>query len=433
MKVAVFQGGLVLPADESIQEKPVEQLPIPKRLTIPLKQYIGTACDAKVKKGEEVKLGQMIGEGKDPNSARTHATTSGKVAEVVKRFPDGKGGYTAAVVIEPDGKDEWAEPPKQTADYLQKSPDDLMALIQQGGLVDFDIDTVPLHIKLNQAKEKSVNTVIINSIDIEPYLAARYRLLTERSQDIVSGVEIIKKILTPSSICVAVSEDASKVGSAISGDAISVASLKARFPQALEKLLIKSILNREISPGGMAFDVGAAVFSVESVLGVLDAVRDGKPVVEKAITVGGPAISNPKNLRVRLGTSIEDVVEHCGVSGTYRKVILGGPLLGIAQYNTEISITKETSGLFVQTEAELPVISTEKCFNCGMCVSVCPARVLPHVISAYCEIGDFEKAQDNYLDYCIDCGCCTYVCPAKIPLFHWIKYGKSEVAKRVEE
>ncbi len=434
MKVTSFHGGLSLPIDETIQAKPIEQVPLPEKVVIPLKQYTGVPCEAKVKKGDEVKVGQVIGDSADPNSIPTHATTSGKVADVVKKFPECKGGYVPAVVIEPDGKDEWLEPSKASEDYLQKSPEDLLNLVRQAGVADFDVDSVPLHTKLSQAREKSINTLIVNGIDIEPFLASRYRLLVERAQDIAPGAEVLKKILGTSVIYIAVTEDIPGLRSAISGDAIQIVTLEAKFPQALEKLLVKSLLNKEIPPGGVAADVGASIHDVETVLAVLDAVKDGKPVVEKIFTLAGDGVNSPKNLRARIGIPIDHIIQHGGgFIGAPGKLIIGGPLMGVAQYTTEIPATKETSGVFIQPEAELGIISTQKCINCGMCVRVCPTRILPHVISAYCEIGEFEKAQDFYLAYCIDCGCCSYICPAKIPLLHWIKYGKSEVAKRVKE
>lgn len=432
--MGTFRGGLLLSPDKTIQDKPIEQVPLSEKIVIPLKQYVGAPCEAKVKKGDEVKVSQVIGESTDPNSIPTHATTSGKVADIVKRFPDYKGGYIPAVVIEPDGKDEWLELPKASGDYLQKSPDDLLNLIQQAGVADFDVDSIPLHTKLSQAKEKSINALIINGIDIEPFLASRYRLLVERAQDIVSGIEIFKNILGASAIYIAVTEDIPALRSAISGNAIQIVTLEAKFPQALEKLLVKSILNKEISPEGAVSDVGASIHDVETVLAVLGAARDAKPVVEKVFTLAGDGINSPKNLRAIIGTPIDHIIQHGGgFTGTPGKLIIGGPLIGVAQYTTEISVTKQTSGVFIQPETELSIISTEKCFNCGMCVKACPTRLLPHVISAYCEIGELEKAEDYYLAYCIDCGCCSYVCPAKIPLLHWIKYGKSEVAKRVKE
>lgn len=432
--MGTFCGGLLLSPDKTIQNKSIEQVPLPEKVVIPLKQYVGVPCEAKVKKGDEVKVGQVIGESTDPNSIPTHATTSGKVADIVKKFPRYKGDYVPAVIIEPDGKDEWLEPPKASGDYLQKSPDDLLNLIRQAGVADFDVDSIPLHAKLSQAKEKSINTLIINGIDIEPFLASRYRLLVERAQDIASGIEILKKILGASAIYIAVSEDIPALRSAITQNATRVVTLKAKFPQALEKLLVKSILNKEIPPEGAAFDVGVSIHDVETVLAVLEAARDAKPFVEKVFTLAGDGVNSPKNLRAIIGTPIDHIVQHGGgFTGTPGKLIIGGPLMGVAQYTTEIPVTKETSGVFIQPEAELGIISTEKCFNCSMCVKVCPMRLLPHVISAYCEIGEFEKAEGYYLAYCIDCGCCSYVCPAKIPLLHWIKYGKSEVGKRVEE
>ena len=164
-------------------------------------------------------------------------------------------------------------------------------------------------------------------------------------------------------------------------------------------------------------------------MAILDAVREGKPVIDRVITIAG-AINSPKNLRVRIGTPIKDVIEHCqGVSGEVAKVIIGGPLMGLSQYSVEVPVSKETPGIFIQSESELATISSQKCISCGWCVDVCPMNLLPNIISSLCEVNMFKEADDYGLSYCIECGCCAYICPVKIPLVHWIKYGKSQLEK----
>jgi len=198
----------------------------------------------------------------------------------------------------------------------------------------------------------------------------------------------------------------------------------------MDRPLIKAVLEREVpSPYGIPEDIGVSVFGVEAVLAILDAVRKGKPVIDRVITITG-AINSPKNLRVRIGTPIKDVIEHCqGASGEVAKVIIGGPMMGLAQYSVEVPVSKETSGIFIQSESELATISNQKCISCGWCVDVCPMNLLPNIISSFCEVNMFKEANDYGLSYCIECGCCAYICPVKIPLVHWIKYGKSQLEK----
>lgn len=438
MKTGTFKGGI----DSSVFSvkeinTPIEELPLPSKVTIPLKQHKGKECKATVKKGEEVKVGQVIAESASPEEAPIHATISGKIIDVTKRFPDIRGRYASAVTIESDGKDEWVTPPEEKADYLKKSPEELLSLIEKAGVVDFGIDAVPASAKFGLIKDKSVNTIIINGIDIEPFLSVRKRLILERAQDMAEGVEVLKKVSNIPSVYFSIedkdAEIKEKVSSAISPVA-ELAILKAKFPQAIDRPLVKAVLGKEVpSPNGIPEDIGISVFGVESVLAILDAVKAEKPVIDKVITVTG-AVNSPKNLKVRIGTPIKDVIEHCGgVTGEVAKVIIGGPLMGLAQYSTEIPVSKETSGVFVQLESELATISRQKCINCGWCIDVCPMNLLPHIISSYCEVDMFEKAEGYGLFYCIECGCCAYVCPAKIPLVHWIKYGKTQLEQLEKE
>ncbi|MDL1972599.1 MAG: electron transport complex subunit RsxC [Deltaproteobacteria bacterium] len=434
MKTGTFKGGLdhgVFSVNEV--NTPIEELPPPSEVTIPLKQHKGKECKAVVKKGQEVKIGQVIGEGSGPEEALVHATVSGKVTQVIKRFPDIRGRYVSAVTIESDGKDEWATLPEEKTDYLQKGPEELLSLIEKAGVVDFGIEAVPISSKLSLIKDKSVNTIIVNGIDTEPFLSAYKRLIIEKAQDIAEAIKVLKKVSGVSSIYLAIEDrDAElkdKISSAISGVA-ELAVLKAKFPQAMDRPLIKAVLEREVpSPYGIPEDIGVSVFGVEAVLAILDAVRKGKPVIDRVITIAG-AINSPKNLRVRIGTPIKDVIEHCqGASGEVAKVIIGGPMMGLAQYSVEVPVSKETSGIFIQSESELATISNQKCISCGWCVDVCPMNLLPNIISSFCEVNMFKEANDYGLSYCIECGCCAYICPVKIPLVHWIKYGKSQLEK----
>lgn len=438
MKTGTFKGGIECSVF-SVNEvnTPIEELPLPSEVTIPLKQHKGKECKAAVKKGEEVKVGQVIGESTSPEEASIHATISGKIIGVTKRFPDIRGRYVSAVTIESDGKDEWVAPPEAKADYLKKSSEELLSLIEKAGVVDFGIDAVPVSAKLGLIKDKSVNTIIVSGIDIEPFLSVRKRLILEKAQDVAEGIEVLKKVSNVSSVYFAIEDKDAEIKDRASSAISPIAELvvlKAKFPQAMDRPLVKAVLGNEVpSPNGIPEDIGVSVFGAEAVLAILDAVRVERPVIDKVITVTGE-VNSPKNLKVRIGTPIKDVIEHCGgMNGKVAKVIIDGPLMGLAQYSTEIPVSKETSGVFVQLESDLATISRQKCINCGWCLDVCPMNLLPNVISSYCEVDLFEKAEGYGLSYCIDCGCCAYVCPAKIPLIHWIKYGKTQLEQLEKE
>ncbi|MEW6327975.1 MAG: RnfABCDGE type electron transport complex subunit C [Thermodesulfobacteriota bacterium] len=431
MSAGSFSGGICLPISEASVNKPFERIIPSGVIAIPLKQDLGGVCNAKVKKGDEVKVGQVIGESAGPEGAHIHATVSGKVADVTKTYPHYLGGFVPAVLIESDGKDEWVG--------LEGSAGPL-ATIQQAGIVDFDIKPVPLVAKLNEAKSRRANALIVNAMDIEPVLSGRSRLLSERVQEVARGIDTIKGIIGATSVYVAVDENAAQAISAISsacGGAANIVGLKPKYPQAMDLLLVKSILGKEV-PCTEVYcmaDIGALVLSVETVAAVGRAMAEKKPVVDRFITVTGTNGTGAKNVQVRIGTPVKEVLGHCGISVEgMGKVIAGGPMMGTAIGNTETPVTKEMLGIFVQQEKEVAKYDSAVCIKCGLCVEVCPVGLMPFLISGFSEKGVYAKAAANDIFTCFECGCCAYVCPVRIPMVHWIKYGKAQImAQRSSE
>lgn len=415
-------------------EGPIEDLPVPSQVTIPLKQHVGGACKTKLKKGQEVKIGDIVGEEVDEFGSPIHATISGKVVEVTKRFPDIRGGYVGAIVIESDGKEAFhSSPPEQNPE--NQATEQLLQAIQTAGVVDFGIDAVPVATKLASAQSKSVKTLIVNGIDLEPGVAVRHKLSVEKKQELIAGIKIVKKILNVNTAYLAIEDTNVQAKNELSGLLSGVAELavlKSKFPQGLDKFVIKAITGKEVpSPYGVPEDVGVCILGVDTVIAIWNAVKTGRPVIDQVVTVYG-AVNRPKNLRVRIGTPLKEVLNHCGVTGEIGKVVAGGPMMGLALYTLDIPVTKEITAIYVQKKEDLSAISDQKCINCGWCVKVCPMGLLPNMIASYCEVNMFKEAESYNLSYCIECGCCAYICPAKIPLVHWIKYGKSQL-KREEQ
>jgi electron transport complex protein RnfC len=430
MKVGTFCGGLTLPGPP-VATSSFEEIPPSEIVTIPLKQHIGNACEASVKKKQEIKMGDLLGGNPemDPAMASVHASVSGVVSDMIKRFPDMHGGYVPAVVIESDGKNAW--------DGGSLEGTDPMDLIAKAGIVDFDIETVPLHGKLALAKEKSIQTLIINGVDVEPLLTSRASLLAENASQVAAGIDIIKDIVGATSLYIGVSESASRAVSSICSacGSAGVVALKTKHPQGLKELLVKAILGKEVPLSGRPEDIGVTVISAEAAFFVAQAVDEKKPVLERFVTVAGPGVGSPKNVLVRIGTPIKDVLAHCGVSiGGRAKVIIGGPLMGTAIHTTEIPVTKETTGIYVQKEGDIAEFPSGVCIKCGMCVQVCPMGLMPFLISGFSESGNYTRAEENDILSCFECGCCAYVCPVLIPMVQWIQLGKSEIsAKRSSE
>ncbi|MFZ5993728.1 MAG: RnfABCDGE type electron transport complex subunit C [Thermodesulfobacteriota bacterium] len=431
MSPGSFSGGICLSISDANANKPFERIIPSGVVTIPLRQDLGGICNAKVKKGDEVKVGQVIGESAGPEGASIHATVSGKVADVIKAYPHFSGGFVPAVLIESDGKDEWAG--------LEGSADP-MAAIQQAGIIDFDMKPTPLAAKLNEAKSRRANALIVNAMDIEPVLSSRSRLLSERVQEVACGIDTIKGIIGAASVYVAVDKGASQAMSAVGsacGGAATVVGLNPKYPQAVDLLLVKSILGKEV-PCTEAYcvaDIGALVLSVETVAAVGRAMAEKKPVVDRFITVTGTNGTGAKNVQVRIGTPIKEVLGHCGISVEgMGKVIAGGPMMGTAIANTEMPVTKELLGIFVQHEKEIAKYDSAVCIKCGLCVEVCPVGLMPFIISGFSEKEMYSKAEANDIFTCIECGCCAYLCPVKIPMVHWIRFGKAQImAQRSSE
>ena len=429
MRLATFRGGIQFSESAERFSSTFETIPPSNLVTIPLKQYVGKACESSIKKGTEVKIGGLLGESSDNNSASTHATISGKVTQLVKKYPDVNGGSVPAVVIESDGKDEWTEDKFEGIDPLD--------LIMKAGVVDMGTHAVPLYGKLLQAKEKRVNTLIINGVDAESKFSSRAVLLAENAGEIASGIDIISKILGVTIVYVGVIDKASAAISSISSASSSaqIVALKDKHPQSLDELLVKAVIGKEIPQTGIAEDVGATVVSAETALFVARAVNEKKPVVEKYITVAGGGLSKSKNIIVRIGTPIKEVLAFCGVSADGAgKIIIGGPMMGTAIYTTDMPVTKETAGIFVQNESEIAEFPSGVCIKCGLCIDICPMKLMPFLISGFSEAGEYALAEKNDIHSCNECGCCSYVCPVLIPMVHWIKFGKSEIrAQRSSE
>jgi len=424
MKMGTIKGGIGFQVSKV--DTPIESLAVPAQVVIPLKQHRGSPCKVLVKKGQEVKVGDLIGEVKDEESACVHATVSGKVVDIPKRFPDIRGSYVPAVVIESDGKEEWAS--------LEKEKD-VLKCAEAFGIVDGGIDAFPLSKKIKFAKSKNAKTLIINGIDLEPGVSTRYKLVVEKRNELAQGIKLLKSALGATTAYLAI-EDTNTVAqnelpSILSGIA-ELAVLKSKFPQGLDRFVIKAVTGKEVpSPYGLPEDVGVCIVGAETAIAISEAIKSGRPVIDQVVTVYG-AVNKPKNLKVRIGTSLKDILSYCGVNGDIAKVVVGGPMMGLAQFTLNVPVTKEITGIYVQRQSELITVSNQKCINCGWCIKTCPMGLLPNIIASYCEVDMFEEAESYNLSYCIECGCCAYICPAKIPLVHWIKYGKSQL-KREEQ
>ncbi|MDH5187066.1 MAG: electron transport complex subunit RsxC [candidate division WOR-3 bacterium] len=426
-----FFGG-VHPTEnkESTHAKRIESAPIPHRVFIPFSQHTGIPSKPIVNVGDLVKVGTKIGEINGRISVPTHATISGKVTEI-KDYPHPVlCQRTLTCVIESDGQDIWDENVKRT-NSTESEIKTLINIIAEAGIVGLGGAAFPTHIKLSPPKEKPIETLIINGCECEPYLTADHRMMVEHPTEIIEGAKIIAKIINPKRIIIVIEDNKpdaiAKIKETVTDFEIpiSVVAVKTKYPQGAEKQLIKAILGAEVPTGGLPMDVKTLVQNVQTCYAIYEAVNFNKPLVEKVITITGQ-VKEPKNLRVRIGTPIIDLVNLCGgYLEPPQKVILGGPMMGNAQFNDELPIIKGTSGILVLTDGKISEESP--CIRCASCVKTCPMNLMPCEINSFIRLKKFDKAKEYNVMDCIECGCCAYVCPANIRLIHSFKFAKNEI------
>jgi electron transport complex protein RnfC len=411
------------------ENKLTQGLPLPGKVYIPLIQHLGKACNPQVKVGDTVSLGQKIASIEAHVYAPIHASISGKVTAILD-WPHPVLGRAKAVVIEGDGQDNQAEFRLKSQQEIDKiTAQDLRNFVLDAGIVGMGGASFPTHIKLNPPK--SLDTLIINGAECEPYLTADARLMVEKTLQISAGIALIARCLGVRNIYIAIEKnkpEAIKVFSGISG--IKVKVLSSEYPQGGEKQLIKSILGKEIPRGKLPFDIGVLVQNVATVYAIYEAVYKGKPLIERIVTVAGSCLASPKNLLVRIGTPIKNLVEFCGpLKEPPAKIIIGGPMMGIAQYTDEVPIIKSSSGLLLMNKNEAKILDEDPCIRCAACVRGCPVGLEPCQINLASERLLWNLAKEYGASDCIDCGICNYVCPSNRRLLQTIKRAKLEVTK----
>lgn len=444
-----FRGGVhPLDGKELSKAKAVVTLPVPEKVIIPLSQHIGAPAESLVKVGDVVKKGQKIGEAKGFVSVPVHASISGKVTAVAN-FPHPAGKSLPGIRIEFDGLDEWSDEIKENSNYKNLSPEEIRTIIQGAGIVGMGGAAFPTHIKLSPPANKKIDTLIINGVECEPYLTADHRLMLEEPEKVLKGASIAAKALSAKRIFIGIEDnkpDAIKVLTDAAknpstpplskggeeGISITVISLPVMYPQGGEKQLIKAVTGKEVPSGGLPMDVGVVVQNVATVAAIYDAVRFGRPLIERIVTVSGSGVKEPGNFKVRIGTSSLKLIEAAGgFKEEIAKVVAGGPMMGMSQYTLDVPVIKGMSGLLFLPQGEVESYTPEACVRCGRCVAVCPMGLLPNMLGIYAELDRFEDAEKISLMDCIECGSCAYVCPSKRPLVHLIRYAKADVmAKR---
>lgn len=439
LKSKTFKGG-VHPEEykELTEHCAFEVMPLPDEIILPLSQHLGKEASPQVKKGDDVTPGQLVAKAEGFISAPVHTSVAGKVISLGKEQTPG-GFPKDSIVIKTNGSVE-AEKflfPPLNPDTI--TPDEIRERVALAGIVGQGGAAFPTSVKLTPPKDKIIDVVILNGCECEPYLTRDYRFMIERPDDLISGLKLIMKALAVERGVIGIEDNKPEAIKLLSDKVkdepeLEVISLKTKYPQGAEKMLIKAVTGREVPPGKLPMDVGAVIQNIGTAIAVHDAVIKGEVLTTAALTVSGKGIKVPKNLLVPVGTPIQNVIDFCGgVTEDAVKIVVGGPMMGVAQFDLHAPVMKATSGILVLTKEEVVENPETPCLRCGQCIGACPLYLMPTKLARYSQLDRFEDAEGAGITVCMECGTCAYTCPANIPLVQWIRLGKQKVLQMQKE
>ena len=423
-----FFGG-VHPKDNKAHTRDlaVQEFPEPDVLVVSMSQHIGVPCEPLVKKNDLVKKGQKIGDNAGL-CVPVHAPVSGKVKTVEAR-PHSSGITVMSVMIENDHQDTLCEDiqPRTQQEVDALSPEALISIIREAGIVGMGGAAFPTHVKLSGGIGK-IDTIIVNAGECEPYITADDRLCREYPQQLISGIKIIMRILGLKKAHIGIEDNKPEairsLKANVADSGITVDVLPAKYPQGAEKQLIQAITGRQVPSGGLPAQVGCAVFNAASCKAIHDAVYEGMPLIKRIVTVSGDILMEPKNLMVPIGTSYNDLLEACGHSENPYKVLSGGPMMGIAQFDLSVPTIKACNAITILGAKNRFAVKEPHCIRCGKCIDVCPMHLMPVLMYKALYTNDVNEMHATHLMDCCECGCCAYNCPAAVPLVLAFRSGK---------
>lgn len=442
MKLFKIRGG-VHPEDRKAlaNQQPIQDLPLPPLLHVPLQQHIGSPAAPVVRRGQRVAKGELIAHSQGTISAPVHAPTSGRIM--------GIGSYPAhhasalsvpTITLQPDGEDRWHESLEGISDPFALDPDEIAARVSAAGIVGLGGATFPSAVKLNLRRKYRLHTLVINGAECEPYLTCDDRLMREQAPAVLDGIRLMAQALGVSRVLIGIEGNKPEAQKAMAAAAAApapirietrVLSLPLRYPMGSEKHLVQALTGRETPARGLTADVGVVVHNPATAFAVHEALRLGRPLVARVVTLSGGAIASPCNLRVLLGTPVERLIEHAGgFRAPPARLVSGGPMMGQPLPSTRVPIVKGSNGILALTAAETRAQEPGPCIRCASCVRACPCGLLPLELAAHTRAGNLEGAVRLGLLDCIGCGSCAYVCPARIPLVQYFNYAKGEMAAR---
>ncbi|MFU8795517.1 MAG: electron transport complex subunit RsxC [Dethiobacteria bacterium] len=428
MEVKQFFGGIHVPHYKSFTEhKAIKEASLPEEIIIPLLQHTGAPNEPLVKVGDKVKAGQKIGATDKFVSAPVHASLSGTVTAIEPR-PFITGQMIDSIIIAVDKNQDELELANNDLDKVSK--EDIVNAVKEAGIVGMGGAAFPTAIKLSPPPDKKVDALIINGCECEPYLTCDHRLMLEKPAELLQGVKLLRKMLSVEKAYVCIEDNKDDAIEAVRQENddpnIILLRMPTKYPQGSEKHLVKAALDREIPSGGLPFDVGALIQNVGTCVAIYEAVKFGKPLIERVVAVTGQNLKDPQNLMVKIGTPLSHIIEDCGgIVEEPAKVVVGGPMTGRAQSSLDVPVVKGTTGVVVlPPDMALEDMEYSDCVRCCKCVEHCPMLLYPNQISIYCEAVMIQEALDwNTMD-CIECGICAYVCPSKRPITQLVQRTK---------
>lgn len=436
--LGTFRGGVHPDGqkDASAGYPILTSLPLPERLYLPLCQHAGNDARPLVRAGDRVLKGQRIAAAAGHMSANIHAPTSGTIAAIKEiTMPHPSGLPANAIIIEPDGKEQWIEPAVPANPY-QTPQEELASLVEAAGIVGMGGAIFPAAIKLRQGRRFEIKTLIVNGSECEPYLTADDRLMRERAEEIVEGTKLVRYIIEAYRAVIAVEDNKPEAIAALRKAAervgsIEVVVLPARYPMGSAKQLIHAVTGYEVPAGKRSNDIGVLVHNVATVYAIQQALIHGRPLISRITTVAGGCVGQPRNLEGLLGTPVRHLFEHSGgLLARPSRLLMGGPMMGQVLPSADVPLIKGSSGILALNRREVNTQVPSPCIRCGRCVDACPMGLLPLEMARSSRLDDFDRAQASGLRDCILCGSCAYVCPSHIPLVQYFEYAKGELAER---
>lgn len=417
-----FKGGIhPYEGKELTMDKEIVEY-LPKGdMVYPISQHIGAPAKPIVKKGDRVLAGQLIAEAGGFVSANIHSSVSGTVKAIEARLTS-SGSKVNSIIIENDNKYESVEFTPISKPVGELKRDEILDAVKAAGIVGMGGAGFPTNVKLSPKNADEIDRIIVNASECEPYLTSDYRRLIEQPESIIEGLRIVLSLFKGSKGIIAVEDNKPEaiklLREKLGEDSdITVHSMKTKYPEGAERQLIYANTGRYINSKMLPADVGCIVHNVDTIYSIYEAVREGKPLITRIVTVSGDAIKNPCNFKVRTGTSYAELVEAAGgFKGTPAKIISGGPMMGKAIYSLDLPVTKSSSAILCLSKDEASEYEPSACIRCGRCVSVCPGRVMPNQLARLANAGDIDAFIKNNGMECCECGCCSYICPAKRPL-----------------